>query len=95
MIKAKLLAEKSGYIIIDRKYKPVEVVGKYYELESKTLRGIKSKASRIVNNYWRTVNEMLVYLPAEHTIDGKPATITLTRIDKIYPNNTREIGTWK
>lgn len=65
-----------------------EIYGR--EIKAKTLKGLKCKASKIANNYWKSVDEMQV------TNDLFPDRIyKLTRINKKCPNNTIVYGQWK
>lgn len=63
------------------------------EIKANTLKGIKAKASRIANDYWKPIDEMEVI----HT-DSEGREVTRTkwvRINKKCPNNTITYGQWK
>lgn len=58
------------------------------EIKAKTLKGLKCKASKIANNYRKSVDEMVV------TGDGLIQALTYIRINKKCPNNTITYGQW-
>jgi len=64
-----------------------EIYGR--EIKAKTLKGLKCKASKIANNYWKPFDEMFV------TGDDFLQTLRFIRINKKCPNNTIVYGQWK
>lgn len=70
-----------------------EIYGR--EIKAKTLKGLKCKASKIANNYWKSVDEMVVTIHERVQGFPRPVTFKLTRINKKCPNSTIVYGQWK
>ena len=61
------------------------------KIASNSLRGIKQIASRKCNGYYSAYDTLRFYrINDQETIKG-----TLTRINKVMPNNTIQRGEWK
>ena len=58
------------------------------QIQAKTLKGLKCKASKIANQYCNSIDEMVV------TGDGLIQALTYIRINKKCPNNTITYGQW-
>ena len=65
------------------------------QIQAKTLKGLKCKASKIANRYHNTIDEMVVTISEKVQGFPNPATFKLTRINKKSPNNTIVYGQWK
>lgn len=59
------------------------------KISSNTLRGLKQKASRLCNGYYKVCDEVRLYY-----INGKEDYAVMTRINKISPNNECIRGAW-
>lgn len=61
------------------------------DIQANTLKGIKCKATKIANDYWKPYDEMEVI----HTYDnGKVVKTKWVRINNKCPNGTITYGKW-
>jgi hypothetical protein len=70
-------------------------------VQSKTMTGLKREMSKVANGFNNAIDEAVIQISdwkelckaagCEHWID---TTITMTRINKKYPNNTIKRGVW-
>lgn len=65
------------------------------EIQAKTLKGLKCKASKIANEYCKPFDEMVVTINRRVQGFPYPPKFKLIRINRKCPNNTITYGQWK
>jgi hypothetical protein len=74
--------EYTGEVFCGNKF-----VGNIY---AKNFATLKRKASKLCNNYCKSVDTIKLYLNCR-----EDAFVTFTRINRVFPNNEIVRGTWK